>query len=40
MQSQQGELKRQMESLQKDMLKHKDEIQKEMKEWLGKASEI
>jgi len=37
---QQGELKKQMESMQKDMLRHKDEIQKQMKEWWSKESEI
>jgi hypothetical protein len=26
--------------MQKDMLRHKDEIQKQMKEWWGKESEI
>jgi len=40
MDSQQGEIKKQMELMQKDMLKQKDEIKKQMKEWLGKASEI
>ena len=35
-----GEIKKQMELMQKDMLKQKDEMKKQMKDWMGKASEI